>query len=179
MWLWIGLGVVGIVVAVFAGGILHLRNSQKVAYEHILRVKLDDVDRLRQECEEGFRRHFSEELSLADYERSAQLLSARLDDSASLKTAFGREDFYWYFVLPVGAYIGELLRVHAKGEWKEAEGGGLKLEIPVAGEPATTHPFDKVMKQVTSGDRGDLYAYFMSALKLESVIADAQGSAAR
>lgn len=169
---WILLGVVGFVVVGVVWGGLHLRQSQRVAYERITQVKREDVERLRKECEDGFRAHFSERLSLDDYEGSAKILSARLDQHETLKKAFGRKDFYWYFVLPVGAYIGELLRVHAKGEWQEAEGGGLTLVIPVAGQPATTHPFDKVMKQVTLGDKGDLYAFLVTALRLESVVAE-------
>ncbi len=170
MWGWILYGVVGLVVVGFVWGLLHLRHSQKVAYERITQVTLADIDRLRKECEEGFQAHFAETLSLDDYETSARILSDRLDNFETLKKAFGREDFYWYFVLPVGAYIGELLRVHAKGTWKEAEGGGLKMEILVAGETATTHPFDKVMKQVTIGEKGDLYAYFVSAIGLEAIV---------
>lgn len=169
---WILLGGVGFVVAFFVWGILRLRESQRVAYEWIKQVKLEDVDRLRKECEYGFKKHFSETLSLADYEGSAKILSARIDQHETLKKAFSRDDFYWYFVLPVGAYIGELLRVHAKGQWKETKGAGLSLEMPAAGVPMVARPFNKVMKQSISGDKGDLYAFFVTCQHLETVVAE-------
>ena len=44
------------------------------------------------------------------------------------------------------------------------------MRIPVGTDSATTHPFDKVLKQVSFGGKGDIYAYLMSALQLEQVI---------
>lgn len=171
MWLYI-VGGVAILLAVAAvWGVLHLRQSQKTAYAAIAKVALSDIERLRNECEQVFKEKFAELLDLNDLEHSATLLSARLDNSESLKSAFAKEDFYWYFVLPVGAFIGELLRIHAGAEWKQSEEGGLEMSLPLTDGSAATFPFDKVMKQVTMGDKGDMYAYLNSAVQLEAVLA--------
>ena len=160
------------VIMAIVWGIFHLRNSQKVAYEAIEKVRLDQITNLRNECQATFQSAFNETLAIDDLETSARVLSSRLDNVDSLKKAFARPDFYWHFVLPVGAYLGELLRVHAKAEWKNSDEGGLEMSI-VAGEGvATTFPFDKVMKQVTVGDKGDVYAYLMASMQLDRTVAE-------
>jgi hypothetical protein len=153
-------------------GVLRLRQGYRVADAMARKVTPAQIDALREECERVFLSAFSETLSLSTLEKSAKILSDRLDKVETLKTAFGKPDFYWYFVLPVGAYIGELIRIHAAGEWLESKDGGLEMRIPVGGDFATTYPLDKVLKQITSGSRGDLYAYLMTATRIEVAIAD-------
>jgi hypothetical protein len=154
-------------------GVLHLRHSQKVAVEAIGKLGLDDIGALRAACEAVFKQAFGETLALEDYEGSARLLSARLDKVESLKRAFARPDFYWYFVLPTGAYLGELLRVHVRGQWQPSAEGGLEIRVPVGDGVATTYPFEKILKQATIGGKGDLYAYLMSATQLERALDEA------
>lgn len=124
---------------------------------------------MRDECARVFRERFGETLSMENLEESAQILSARLDNAETLKRAFAKPDFYWYFVLPVGSFIGELLRVHARGEWKASEDGGLEMKLSVCGGSATTYPFDKVLKHLAVGGKADIYAYLMSATRLEEM----------
>jgi hypothetical protein len=176
MWMYILGTIVLVVVVVVVWGLLHLRHSQKVAYQAIDAVVLGDIDRLRAECVQVFREKFSESLDIDDLDASARTLSARLDNPESLKKAFAKETFYWYFVLPVGAYLGELLRVHAGAQWKQSEQGGLEMSVPVTGDSATTYPFHKVMKQVTMGDQGDLYAYLKTSTQLGTLLAGKPGS---
>ncbi len=172
MWMYIlGAIVLGVAVVV-VWGLLHLRHSQKVAYRAIDGVALGDIDRLHRECVQVFRDKFSESLDIDDLDGSARILSARLDNPESLKKAFAKDTFYWYFVLPVGAYLGELLRVHAGAQWKPSEQGGLEMTVPVAGDSATTYPFHKVMKQVTMGDHGDIYAYLKTSTQLGTMLAE-------
>ncbi len=175
MWWYVLAIVIGLIVICIVWGVLHLRHSQQVAAEAISNVSIDDIEPLRQECENVFREAFGASLSLDDYDNSALVLSDRLDDVESLKKAFAKPDFYWYFVLPTGAFLGELLRVHVQGEWHPSEEGGLELHVPVGSESVVTYPFDKILKQVTVGDRGDIQAYFMSARQLEQAIDQADG----
>jgi hypothetical protein len=172
MFLYAIAAIAAVVAVLLTWGILHLRHSHRVAMTAIQRLCVDEVPSLRDECEQVFLEKFGETLSLDDLERSARLLSDRLDDRESLKAAFARPAFYWYFVLPVGAYLGELLRVHAGGEWCASEEGGVEMRVPVAGGSATTYPFDKVLKQLTAGGRGDVHAYLMTAARLEEALAD-------
>ena len=99
---------------------------------------------------------------------SARILSRRIGDG-SLKKALEKDDFWWYYTLPAGAFMGELLRIHAKGIWKESPEGGLEMKIPLTEGEATTYPFDKVLKQAGSGQEGDLYAYIKSACRLDAI----------
>lgn len=114
----------------------------------------------------GLCREVRHTLDLQQLEASARILSDRIDQTSEIKGAFARDHLYWYFVLPVGAYIGELIRIHAGGVWEPDEQGGLKMTIALSDKPddvATTYPFHKAIKQVTLGDKGDLYAFLLTA----------------
>lgn len=176
MWLWIAGGVIGSIGLTFFWGIRSLRRNSEQAQQEILKLTLADVGRLADECRTVFREKLCVDLKLENFEESAKLLSHHVDD-LSLKKALSKDDFWWYFVLPVGALLGELLRVHAGAEWKPSAEGGLEMEIPVKGGGATTYPFEKILKQATVGDKGDLYAYLKAAVQIES-IAVAQGTGA-
>lgn len=169
MFWWIAVGVVVALFLALVWGIRRLRYSTGQVQSEIGKVTLADIERLREECRAVFRTKFSEKLSLDDIEQSARLLSQRVDDD-TLKAACAKDDFWWYFVLPAGAFLGELLRIHAKGEWKASPDGGLEMTIPLADGSATTYPFDKILKQATMGDKGDLYAYLKTAIQLEAVV---------
>jgi len=174
MWPWILLGVLGVVVFPFVAAVLRLRRSIRTAAAAIEEVALEDVSALCDECVEVFRNAFGEDLDLDDFEGATRLLSDRFDQSESLKEAFAKDDFDWYFALPVGAFIGELLRTHVDGAWRE-EDLGLVLSIPVGDDSADTLPFHKVMKQAISGDPGDVYAYFMASRELDQAAGIAVG----
>ncbi len=170
MWLGIVAALVAIVVGAFVWGWLRLRRSMAEVRAAIAGVRLEDVPRLRDECEQLVRAKFSETLALDQLEASAGILARRIADG-SLKRVFARDDFWWYFVLPVGAYVGELLRVHAKGEWRRSDDdGGLEMVLPVRDGTATVFPFDKVLKQATTGEEGDLLAYLVTASQLERAL---------
>lgn len=164
---------VALVLVALVAGVLHLRRSIRVARQAIPGVRLDQIDPLRRECEQVFGQTLAQTLSLSDYEASAQALSACLDQVETLKRAFAKPDFYWYFVLPVGAFVGELIRSHAGGEWTlDDEGGGPALQVPVGDGVATTYPFDKVLRHATGGSKGDMLAYLMSARSLDTALAE-------
>ena len=169
----IGAGILLLFAVFLVWGALHLRHSIRGAESAIAAVRLDEIPALRDECIRVFQDAYGDALDLDDFEGAAQILSGRLDDHESLKQPFARDDCYWHFVLPVGAFLGELLRVHANGTWRVASdevGGGIELAIPIRDELAQTFPFHKVLKHVTSGDPGDVYAYLMSSLELEKVL---------
>jgi hypothetical protein len=161
----------GLIVIALVWGILHLRHSIRAAEAAIRGVTPGDIPVLREECVRVFREAFGDTLDLDDFEGCAQILSGRLDQAETLKRPFAREGLYWHFVLAVGAFMGELLRVHANGAWRpaRAEVGGLELAIPLQGDFVQTFPFHKVIKHVTSGDPGDVYAYFMSSQQLDKI----------
>lgn len=162
---------VGLVALGFVWGLLHLRQSQKRAYEEIAKVELGAISALAHACVAGFKQHFDETLDLDRFEETAQVFSKRLDQHETLKKAFAEEDFYWKFVLPTGAFLGEMLRRHAGARWVAGDdGGGPAMKIPVGDGEATTYPFDKIMKHVTTGDPGDMYAFLKTSLTLEKAL---------
>jgi hypothetical protein len=167
---WILGSLVAVVILVFAWGVWRLRKSSTQVRAELAKLKVADVGRLRDDCRRAFREAFSEDLDLGDFEASASLLSRRIDDG-SLKQALMKDDFWWYYVLPAGAVLGELMRLHAQGEWKDTDDGAPEMRIPVGDGEATTYPFDEVFKQVTVGDKGDLHAYLVASRQLEKAAA--------
>lgn len=166
---WILGTLVTLAILAFAWGVQRLRKSTTQVRDEISKLKVADVGRLRDECVRAFRDAFSEELRLEDFEASAALLSRRIDDG-SLKKALAKDEFWWYYVLPAGAVLGEIMRMHAQGEWRDTDDGAPEMRIPVGTGEATTYPFDKMFKQVTSGDPGDLYAFLATSRQLEKAI---------
>ena len=80
-------------------------------------------------------------------------------DPHKLKRAFARDDFYWYFVKPVGACLGELLRRHAHHQRQKRAGQAPFMEVALRDGQSEVHPFEKVLKQVQGGEAGELMAY--------------------
>lgn len=74
----------------------------------------------------------------------------------------------------MGACLGEVLRLHAGAVWKSSENGGVEMELPAGEGVVTAFPFEKIMKQLTVGDRGDLLAFLQTARRLDDVIAQNQ-----
>jgi hypothetical protein len=171
MWIYVLIAVVLAIAGLFLWGLARLRQGYRSALAATQAVRLDQIDGLRRECESVFKSAFGEDLKLDDLHGSARLLSARVDQVATLKDAFAKPDFYWYFVLPVGAFLGEWLRVHAHAEWKVSTEGGVEMSIPVREGEATTFPFDKVLKQASGGSPGDLYAYLIAATQIDKTMA--------
>jgi len=171
MWMYLLGALVVTVIGLFLWGMARLRQGYRSALTVTQAVRLDQIDGLRRECESVFKSAFGEDLKLDDLHGSARLLSARVDQVAALKDAFAKPDFYWYFVLPVGAFLGEWLCVHARAEWKVSKEGGVEMSIPLREGQATTFPFDKVLKQVSAGSPGDLYAYLIAATQIDKTVA--------
>ena len=90
-WLAVTLGgALAAFLIVMVWGVLHMRQSIRVADAAIEQVGLDEVAALRDECVRVFRESLGESLDIDDFEGCAQLLSGRLDDDESLKKAFAR-----------------------------------------------------------------------------------------
>ena len=149
-------------IILIAWGLVRIRNGNAQAVAAIRNVRLQDFPDLIIEGKEGLRRGYGIEIDLQNHEEAAKILDELFIDQAKLKNTFSKDDFYWYFVLPVGALIGEFIHIHAKGIWKESPEGPF-MDIPVPGGVATCHPFDKALKQNNQGQGGDLYAYLLSS----------------
>src|ERR1043166_4819938 len=105
--LYIGGGLVAGFAVVMAWGFLHLRQSRRKALEEIRKIELRDIEPLARECVEVFRRKLGVQLDLDNCDAVAAKLDEAFRDPLKLKEAFARDDFYWYFVKPIGACLGE------------------------------------------------------------------------
>lgn len=158
----IGLGVGLAIVAFTIFGFWRLRQSIKQAEQEIAMTKCEEIPFLAEECLRTFKKKFQVQLDLNRFDESAEIVDSYIKQDR-IKKAFARDDFYWYFVKPVGAFIGELIRKHADAQWHESDGNGPSLTIRASEIEAATHPFAKVIKHVVHGDAGDLFAYLQIA----------------
>jgi hypothetical protein len=165
----IGGGLVFLFVLFLLWGFLHIRQSKRQALDEVRRIEVADIGPLAQECTEVFQRKLGVRLDLNDSEDTAQKLDDAFRDPYKLKGAFAHDDFYWYFVKPVGACLGELLRRHARHEWRKQPGEAPFMEVVLKDGCSDVFPFEKVIKQVQVGDPGDLVAYVAFARTLEQV----------
>lgn len=165
--LYIVVAVVALFVIFFIWGVARLRKGGTQANDAIRKVHVEDSPRLVAEGKAGLTKAYGVTIDFNDPEAAAKILDGLFVDHMKLKNAFEKDSFYWYFVLPVGALVGEFIRVHTKGVWKE-DPDGLSMDIPVKEGAATCHPFDKVLKQIDQGEKGDLYAYLLSSIQLAS-----------
>jgi hypothetical protein len=152
-------GVLLLFVLFLVWGFLHLRQSRNRAAAEIIRIELSEIPALAQECVDVFEKKLGVRLDLANCDESARRLDEAFGDTQKLKTSFAHDDFYWYFVKPVGAYLGELLRRHAAHEWVKEAGTPPRMIVRVGGAESEASPFEKILAHSMRGDSGDLVAY--------------------
>jgi hypothetical protein len=165
--LYVGGGLVALFALLLLWGFLHLRGSRNQALAEVRKIELADLEALARECVEVFQRKLGVRLDLGDCEDAARKLDDAFRDRSKLKDVFARDDFYWYFVKPVGACLGELLRRHARHAWRKNPGEAPHLEVVVEGGESEAYPFEKVIKQSQIGAPGDLVAYVAFARALD------------
>jgi hypothetical protein len=165
--LYIGGGFLTIFALILGWGFLHSRQSKSKALQEIQNIELADIDSLTKECVEVFKSKLGVPLDLNNCDDAAQKLDDACRMPFKLKSAFERPGFYWHFIKPVGACLGELLRRHAKHEWHKKPGQTPYMEVLLKDGSSTVFPFEKIMKQVQSGEPGDLVAYVVFARTIE------------
>lgn len=166
--LYIGGGLAALFALLLVIGFLHLRASRRQAVAEIRRIELAEIEPLAKECVEVFQKKLGLVLNPDDCEASAQKMDTAFQDRAKLKDAFAKDGFYWYFVKPTGAYLGELLRRHARHEWQKLPGQTPTMEVKLRGGSSEVSPFEKVVKQIATGAPGDLIAYVEFARQIET-----------
>jgi hypothetical protein len=153
---------------IFVAVMVQMRLGVRAAERAIERIHIDQVQSLSQECISVFANAFDIRLDLDDFEESARALSGQMDQADMLRKSFAQEEFDWYCVLPLGAFMGELLRVHANGSWRSAASGGLELMIPAGEESVRIRPFQRVLEHLTAaGAPGAIYADLDASRQLE------------
>ena len=170
VFIWIGAFLLALLAGGIAWGVVRIRRGVAQAAAAASEVELDEIEALATEFVMAARDRLDVEIRMDDPDAAARAISDLLDAPEKLKPVFGDDAFWWRFVLPAGAALGEYMRRHAGGEWAVGEEGEPMILIPVAGgEPAETYPFSKVLKQAIAGDKGDVYAYLLSSMQLDRI----------
>ena len=171
------LWVVGILVVValltltllfFLWGVGRIRKRIRDAEELALGVSSSDIPELVAECQEVFAARLGVPVSMDRPEEAMRTFEQALSARRSLDTAlaFEKPGHPGWYVRPMGAFLGELIRRNVRAtasEWGPSEFGGLCLHLGQDNERVTLFPFDKILKQQTMGDPGDLLAYLETA----------------
>jgi hypothetical protein len=168
IFLFMVIGIGCLFLAFLLWGFIGLHRSNAKATEAIRNLSIADIAGLIAEGKEELTKAYGLAIDINDSEAAARILDGLFIDKLKLKKAFKKENFYWRFVLPIGAMVGEFIRIHAKGAWKQDSNGPF-MDIPIADGVATCYPFDKVLKQMNSGKKGDLCAFLLAATQLSSV----------
>jgi hypothetical protein len=154
--------------AFFLWGVARLRKRNAKVAALIKGLRIGDINHLLAEGKERLAKVYGLTIDFADVEGAAKNIDSLFLNRTKLENAFRKPGFDWYFVFPVGALIGEFIRINAKGVWKESP-EGLMMDIPVRDGAATCYPFEKVLKQVNQGDKGDMYAFLISSTQLSTI----------
>lgn len=178
MWKWI-VGGIAILFALFLYRIVTgIRRSLKLGNDQLaaalLELKPEDLPRLVRECQEFFRSAIAADLDPANWQDAAMTMDDALKDRQKCQKilrALSREEVAYYWVLPMGAFLGQLLERHANAQWKFDAGAPPFMEISAGGGEMTIWPFDKVRKHIWEGDAGDLVAYVHTNVNLEQMVA--------
>lgn len=179
--LMVSAGVIALCFIFFAWGVARIRRNESAALRAIADADPSAAESLQKEAIQILKEKMKIDISLDDPEAAASKISQVFDRTVDLKLAFARDGFEWYFVLPMGALLGEYLRRHARGCWVKLPAGdtilrdgGPAMELTSArgGTPVLTYPFHKALKQIVSGDPKDIYAYLKTAEQLEELKPD-------
>lgn len=166
---WVFAGIVALAVAGFVWGYVRLkRNSTRLA-EAIAAVKLEEIPTLAGTCAHVFASKLERPLDASDPLECVRTLD-RTIPTLECWSAFSRSDLEWAYVLHCGAYLGELLRMHAGGRWEMSADGGPEMVMGEGEGLVRTWPFEKILKHRMQGDPGDLIAYFEVARRGPDVI---------
>src|SRR5262245_9123356 len=155
-----------VLVVVFAWGFFRIKRRVQDAYATLTHVEERQIPVLVDECIRICRDKLGATLELKDLEGSADVLDQLLSRSLASrsKAAFETPDHPGHFVLPFGAFIGELVRNHNPGaRWVPRKAGGLAMDVPSGSAILTIHPFDKVLKHAATVPDGDLANYIRIA----------------
>jgi len=164
--LYIVIGVV-FVIGFLAWGFFHITKRTKDAAATLEHVEEHQIATLVDECVRVCDQKLGTGLDLSNFDGSAENLDFLLEPKQRTRTkaAFELPDHTGHFVLPLGAFVGELVRKHNPGaRWVPRKKGGLAMEIPQGGETLTMHPFDKVLKHAATGKEGELLTYINVAV---------------
>lgn len=152
---------------VFVWAVSRIRRRFRDAEELALTVSETEIPDLVAECQTVFANRLGVQISFQQPDEAMQIFEQALSSKRCLDTAlaFEKAEHPGWYVRPMGAFLGELIREQSTlpAHWKPSELGGLALQLGNGDEQFTLHPFDKILKQQSTGEPGDLVAYMAMA----------------
>jgi hypothetical protein len=160
VWLYVILGlVVGVLVVPRWLG----RHTVKVRKE-ICDISVSQIPGLAQECITVFADRLHIGLSLDDAQESLIRIEEAVFEFRQLQEAFAREGFKYYFVKPVGAFLGEVVRIHRQAKWVAEVGCAPYL---TAGDD-DIYPFEASLGFAAMGKTGRIWLNLRTMLGLNT-----------
>ena len=170
VWLYSILGVVAVLVAMLVLSTVWERRKTKREFR---KLKIDDIQPLIQECIRTFKEKLGLELDLNDLDSCTVTLEDKVNTDA-LREAFAKKGLNWYFALPVGAFVGELILRHRKAGWQEEEDGSLSIWIQDGQDEKTIRPFEMVLEQAFTKKGTVFTSFFTNIFPLEKTVESAR-----
>lgn len=155
---------VTVVAALFAWGLTLLRRHNAEIEKAFAAIDPADIPALAGACSHGIASRLKASLDSSNPFEAAAVLDTAIR-SKEIIDAFAKPDVEWAYAIHVGAYLGELVRMHAGGEWRRSEDGAPELIVHKGEAKLTLWPFEKVLKHRSIGEPGDLVAYLEVALR--------------
>lgn len=162
----------GVLVLLVGFCILSVRGSKRGIRDAIKNITGEDIERFVEECVVVFRKEFGVALSLEDLEGGVSSLDVHIK---KVESAFKRDNFVWYFVLPVGAFWGELMIEHLDAEWQRKAEGGLSVLIHRGDDVQRIDPFEMVMQQAYASQGAAFSDFFECAAENEVMCGEQRG----
>ncbi len=151
-------GLLALTLLLFVWGTRRLqRNATRLATA-LGAVKPEEIPGLAGTCAHVFASKLGTPLDSADPLGCARALDHAVRTVEGVG-AFARPDLEWAYVVHCGAYLGELVRMHAGGRWESHPDGAPGLVLEHGDATIQLWPFDKILKHRMQGDPGDLVAY--------------------
>jgi hypothetical protein len=137
-----------------AWGAWLLRRNVTRSLQRLAEVELSLVPALAAECRETVRERLGVELDPRRWEEAAR----RLDElvlSGRLRPLFRAPGYEMRYAECVGAFLGELVAMHARAEWLP-DPASPRLVVHRGSGSVETHPFLFAVRHHTHGRPGDL-----------------------
>lgn len=169
----VGAGLGLLATGLFVWGYVRLQRNARRLSERLATVTLDEIPALAGTCAHVFASKLGQPLDASDPMACARALDAAVP-SVRCTAAFATDDLEWAYVLHGGAYLGELLRMHAGARWEAQADGAPGLVIEHDDAKLQLWPFEKILKHRMQGEPGDLVAYVDVALRGTALLAAAK-----
>ena len=150
--------IIWIFIVVAVAAFLSHKKHRRIAQEKITQIDLENIKLLKEEFLDVMLNHYNQKCSNIPTHELCTLIETEMR-SAKIFDAFNNKDYKWYFIGPIGAYLGEYLRTLTQSSWELSNSGEPILTFEEDGNLRKIYPFSKVLSQYTEGKEGDIFTF--------------------